>query len=273
MRIFNLPLGSHPTRRECPGKTPQDQPLGRRGWINPFLVTVPVTWSHSSVDGIMSLLWGNMEFQRMLQRAGMSGVWLHILSCTLQASPFHYCDGKTPLSHGGEARRSRRQLQDCFPLLVRSWTFPRFSVQPGGSRVSGTEPDFSQIKLLPTLILATPVAAVPASHRSRAHSHPPCVPLPSSHRIPQGQAGLTPRKPRKSWIILMCSTNIFMADPFQMGYSSASEEAELVSPGDDTWDQGLDVTKARMWLDYGCDKGMDVTKAWIWLESWSIWGV
>lgn len=88
----------------------------------------------------------------------------------------------------------------------------------------------------------------------------------------------------------MCSTNIFMADPFQMGYSSASEEAELVSPGDDTWDQGLDgtkawmwldygwdqgldVTKARMWLDYGCDKGMDVTKAWIWLESWSIWGV
>lgn len=107
--------------------------------------------------------------------------------------------------------------------------------------MSVTDPDFSQIKLLPALILATPVPAVPASRRSRAHSHPPCVPSPSSQQVPQGQAGLAARKPRKLWIILMCSTNIFMADPFQRGYSRGSEDMELVSPGGDTWDQGLDV--------------------------------
>lgn len=37
-----------------------------------------------------------------------------------------------------------------------------------------------------------------------------------------------------------------MADPFQIGYSRGLEDVELVQPGGDTWDQGLDVTKAWM---------------------------
>lgn len=56
-----------------------------------------------------------------------------------------------------------------------------------------------------------------------------------------------------------------MADPFQVGYSRGWEDEELVSPGGDVWDQGLDVAKAMdvtkvwMWLDYGCGWIIDVT--------------
>lgn len=90
VRIFSLPLaGSHPACRECPGKPPQDQPLGSKAWISPFPVTFPVTRSHSDVNGIMSLQWENMEFQGMLQSAGMARMQLRIPSCTFQASPFH----------------------------------------------------------------------------------------------------------------------------------------------------------------------------------------
>lgn len=50
----------------------------------------------------------------------------------------------------------------------------------------------------------------------------------------------------------MCSTNIFMADPFQRGHPRISEDVGLETPGGDTWDQGMDMVGDR-----------DVTKAWM----------